>query len=810
MGKLADLIGERLDAAEELDKAAVPDPAEKPDEYLVFREQQRVANFKREAALKSIAEENLDYAKLSEVFKNKHSKEERRALLLELEKVISPEQEKAILENLEKNVHPLEYKDEDKVTYPLRERADELLANIPDNIKNDAQKLEEYTYALNYAKNNITKTKDDYKSELNKREMDIQRIEARMADNFINEKSKIVEGGKFYAIEEKSKFTDSRYNVAEGKEQAYEDLINAKLSFSDKTKEGVRLILQKMEEMGLEKYPYAEGGEDKGKVYGLNKINVHKLELEKAVKEGNSEDIIKYQKEYEKDLKDYKELYKIAKEHFNQQQSIHPGNLDSIRNTSLPLTLVEDVHTTAQINAMFLTYINVKTKGLNVEDYLENPVGPLVKGELKEIENTSFVKAGEGLNFEDSLKLLFKIDGFSQKSRAFEEGTKYGFGRQLSAPAVLDIDEDVRLRSGTIANIISDVAIIHLARMGNKGKFDYFTSNRLDSSAMKKAALDTMVNLMLVSDKDRDLNTLFAGEPVTDYKGKKIGEPFNSKEYLKRTPVEYEGIMSRANIAYDLLEKAKSKGKKINISTDTLLHVTQQMYMDILLAHPEDTFKPEFKKMQEEMKNTYTRLSENAKEAEKLHMEEYLKVADGVIAENYQNYLLEKKPAEYLNDLSTKAIETGKDEYYKELARALSTMEARMDKYDEATKEAIKSSKDDIFRMNDEGEYIHGLSFYQKMCHAVNELSFEDTNDFINKRDELAKKIREGEILVEPAYRDIKGNFYASTIIAADILAGDELKERLEGDKKLKNLLIRGGQEYENGEIVYYRHIMLM
>ncbi len=32
MGKLADLIGERLDAAEELDKAAVPDPAEKPDE----------------------------------------------------------------------------------------------------------------------------------------------------------------------------------------------------------------------------------------------------------------------------------------------------------------------------------------------------------------------------------------------------------------------------------------------------------------------------------------------------------------------------------------------------------------------------------------------------------------------------------------------------------------------------------------------------------------------------------------------------------------------------------------------------------
>ena len=133
-------------------------------------------------------------------------------------------------------------------------------------------------------------------------------------------------------------------------------------------------MLKKMEELQLEKYAFDKSGEDGDKIYGHCKFYRDKYALEQALKSGNAKNIIAAKKQYEKSWNDMQELYNIAKQSFSQNDSLFPGNVDGTRNSDLSWEFTSDVMTTAQVNTVFLIYMNLKNTGKSIDEYVENPV----------------------------------------------------------------------------------------------------------------------------------------------------------------------------------------------------------------------------------------------------------------------------------------------------------------------------------------------------------------------------------------------------------------------------------------------------
>ncbi|MCR5635012.1 MAG: hypothetical protein K6F90_06830 [Lachnospiraceae bacterium] len=532
----------------------------------------------------------------------------------ELEKQMSDEQKRASRQQLQSYTDVADLTENEKSEYPNRERVNELKNNMPAEISSDPEKKGLYEHYLDLASDKVTRLREDIRAERLSEENDHQHVDGQKSVQYEKRISEYKGGIYDQLFRESDTIRDIKI-LNEGKEDDLKDLYANGIRFSEKTKEGMHLIFNKMREMGLdnEKYYHAKGGEDGLKVYSFNKLLFDKDELNKALENGNPDEIIEKGKQYEKTLKDYDELYSLARKYLSDDEIFFPGNLDSVRNKDIPYEYTSDLATTARINAMFISYMDVAKNGMDQEEYIENPIKVSVENATKKIEEKGFTNLSKELGFEEAIELMTSSGKYKNVKKDFSGAVPtYGLGREFDSFAHLEGDKDLKDENALYGKIMVDE--INRMMSNEEAKFNHLILEPR-GQIQKRARIQTLQNLIVASGKPFNANTIFSGIPEIDTLGRKTGDGFDANRYMQENGVDYEGLIHRSNILHNKISKLK-----ISTKADDVLEATGQLYLNVLTAHPEDKDNPYYKLMQEEYMGLYDRLSENAPEEQRERM----------------------------------------------------------------------------------------------------------------------------------------------------------------------------------------------
>ena len=803
-GEITAAFSSLMQKSKELKEKPEPDKVAQQGQYRKYKSDLR-ANERTTAAFKDalknapVSDEQWDmayYAVMGEMTAKKKLPEDAKLadFAQALEVRMTDEQKKSLTDALNAYKDPADMSPEEKVTYPYQQKAQELKSQIPADIANDPDMKAQYEYALDYAAKHLNTVKEDVRADLLKVDDDIQSMEAALDRNVQNNLRPNYENGKYDNILTTNKNT-GEISITDGKENVYDEILNKGTQFSEKTKEGFRKMIAKMDEMGLHTYDHVPNGEDGTKVYSFNKLGYDRKNFKEAMDSGDPGKIMSAQIVYEKSIRDTQELFNIAKEYFNNEPGLFPGNMDSIRNTAIPFEFAGDVQTAAQVNTVFQTFIAVKEQGMDLEEYLKNPVGGVMKDAIDRLKPVCFKEATEGLSLEESLDLFAQAGDFNETGDAVKYAVpEILFARQVKNPNLMETDPAHKMKNDIIADTMVNV-ILGITNSEDH-KFNYFNSleSKKNSPEYERCATQTLKNLMLVKDEDRNLNSIFAYEPEKDLLGHKIGEGFNAEEYINRKPVDYEGIMNRA----DRLIKRSSEYDRNDswfVDDTRMLKAASELYMDVLTAHPEDADKPEYKKMQEAMNRNFDKIAElSAEEAADLANAKK-EAANEMLAENRLNYRIQNEPAKYLGELEREAERTGNFMKYMEGLMKVQDYDQKIE--DERLihrptpeqkkfQREFQKYKNETLRLDDNGKQPKGLDFYRNVTEALITIYNDDCCKYAQESEALAKRIRNGEVSVDPMYADLKKDYHASMNIAHQILADGDRDRRIQALTSLK------------------------
>jgi hypothetical protein len=170
------------------------------------------------------------------------------------------------------------------------------------------------------------------------------------------------------------------------------------------------------------------------------------------------------------------------------------------------------------------------------------------------------------------------------------------------------------------------------------------------------------------------------------------------------------------------------------------------------------------------------------------------------LKENRRKYLVENEPAQELRRLEREAVRTGDFSKY---ASFLTDVTARENDLSQKASQEFSDYQDELVARDENGNFVKGIDFYRKLCHAVNEIDFEACVSHSMKSEQLATRIRNGEVMVDPAFDEVKKDYHASRILANQILAGGEDDVRVQATTALCTFLSDYSPRYETGEFVF-------
>ena len=607
---------------------------------------------------------------------------------------------------------------EQQITHPYSERIAHLKENIPEDISSDPALLKEYQDALEYADKHLTLVRDDIKEERNNYESDVERVEARYPKKIHDDNLATYNNGQL----------DGLYNTAEvglkktqtvkpEKTDDFTALLNGSITFSDDTKNGLRSMLKKMEELQLEKYAFDKSGEDGDKIYGHCKFYRDKYALEQALKSGNAKNIIAAKKQYEKSWNDMQELYNIAKQSFSQNDSLFPGNVDGTRNSDLSWEFTSDVMTTAQVNTVFLIYMNLKNTGKSIDEYVENPVKDFYSDIEKKVEPFSFEGQSKGKAFDEVLDMFLGLDDYKDvntRIRSSNVVPVMGVGRVASSPAMLEKDPEKNKDDFIFSTAFTGVwdNVLEL----NNTKFGYLKnlSYKPEGHARK---IDTLANLLVASEADRNPNAMFAGFPTTDLFGRVKGESFNWNTYVENKPADYAGILTRYSTMLNKAVNSKSDGMKVEDCLEAMNNVSKKL----LLQKRAEKNTPEYKALEDVFLSLNYSIPQNASP------ELITKLEIG--RDEYLHAIRLASPMDYLTGVNERISESKRD------------VHGGSDEFTEAEK-ALLALEKEYRLLQSFGEYTHEDRVAKQLETVKKSLAdaTQKINKYLNYKNEQKRK----------------------------------------------------------------------
>ena len=320
-----------------------------------------------------------------------------------------------------------DYKNMDVIENPINDKnTNELINDINSNNeflgkKLNKEEIDDYINSLNYCNNLFLNNNIDYNI-VQTEKMALERGVTKDLDDDVD--IKIANLGFSPNAVRATNYKDSEgfyLTVAYGREHEHEKNVSeSEMKFSDKSKEGIKLILSKLKEFGFCKLNEKE--DESNTLFGLNFIIEAAKKYKDAI-ESNDQEIRKKAPIYAKELRDIdvktKELLVLIERYLpvNSLDNLaFDSNLEIIKNPYIPTNLKTDYIKLSALQGLNNIESLIEKKNWNIDEFLNSPL-KFIKETYKndylekiKISNLTKGKTGNDLLFSIATK---KVDDFS-------------------------------------------------------------------------------------------------------------------------------------------------------------------------------------------------------------------------------------------------------------------------------------------------------------------------------------------------------------------------------------------------------------
>ena len=369
------------------------------------------------------------------------------------------------------------------------------------------------------------------------------------------------------------------------------DQEDRELVFSDDVKKLAISTIKKMTEYGL--ITGESKAEQESKVYAHHKLLDAKEKLKKAVATGDIEKIDEANNLYEAELEKMSDIFKTVKDGIGDKEIV-AGNLDTIRTKEVPVEFSYDYQTDSVVNGLYVIAETCKRMNVSVEDYLNNPIQIIeeyINNKTKENNLKSKVRSSK--TFAESFNALYKAGEEEILNPSFLKNVTGGsigttIGRPLDVLCLLDSDPQKLIDLQSKKFDLTEKIANKLDNEQNLIESVYRLSNMSDSfmrSEEYSSFMDGLKDALLSNDK---ISKLYIGAIYKNGKAEKTKDN-NAYTYTLRSQ----------NLYSDLIKAYNDNKEAAKIGHNIVKRVLVESMYDYLMAHPEDSNKPEYKELLE-------------------------------------------------------------------------------------------------------------------------------------------------------------------------------------------------------------------
>ena len=306
---------------------------------------------------------------------------------------------------------------------------------------------------------------------------------------------------------------------------------NVKLIFSEKTKASILKVFEYMREHKMLRNDRTMG-EQGGKLYGFAAIYEAHEKIRDAIEGTDVEKIRESRELYERELENMRGLYALIQEEFQPVPEMMVGNINSYRLGTVPNEFKNNLLLNALVSGFFNVNAALAQQNFTVEMLLENPNKvflQVVKGFSETVTASAEVK---GKNIAQAIKTLT----IATPNKDFPA---YGLGRNMEFLQAITYGSDSFEKNSLGTMFFSSYA----SYVGNI-VFDCDGNSLTAMDYLRINPVETLANILLVNDEDRDYNKLRAVDTLSVDCTEKI-PAFDTMKYLETHTVDAGALIDR-------------------------------------------------------------------------------------------------------------------------------------------------------------------------------------------------------------------------------------------------------------------------
>lgn len=403
--------------------------------------------------------------------------------------------------------------------------------------------------------------------------------------------------GKYGTMNEKKKMFGGiiEYSVP-ANPQLQEDFKNIHPTFSDGTKSKIIDTVNKIKETGFVNKDSQI--EQSYKIYIHEELLKAKSELINAV---NSKDIEKIRQAKEKYATEHRKmvgLFQNVRENFGNIK-VAPGNVSTLRNQGVPPEFSMDVINDSKLNGLYQVTCACEIMGITIEDFIENPGAHMMDFVQRKLSEDTLDQYNAGDNFLASYASLYNRgkelsmnpDPFGKKIT--NSSLDLFVDRVMESMMMLEEDPVKRQELAQYKTLLSEEltnmtereaayqgAIYNVEENPNRAEpEDLEAAQEAPRTGLKEAFLEGgKIEKRHFPQGDMDI----------------LGRPIEKKgSYLEKLKGKnlYNSLKEKLNINIKEMKKIEASG----VCDLVALGAIEETMFDYLMAHPEDSKKPEYK-----------------------------------------------------------------------------------------------------------------------------------------------------------------------------------------------------------------------
>ena len=403
-----------------------------------------------------------------------------------------------------------------------------------------------------------------------------------------------LEAVKEYKLEDITNFSDHAFSSAETKEQlerVYSD--DLKFEYSENTKQLFTELLKEMEYRNMVPED-AKVKEDGSKYYAFAKYAMARnnfVEVTNA-QEFNNDEFKDAWSNLDKETKNIEAMYKLIDKKLGTSYEAMPTNVDTFRTSYIPRRFKQNAAHNAQLNGLFITLTLIKSHGLTIEEFMENPAEALKKAVKQDADKLNADKM-----FKDKTKaeVLFQLADPMYKANSIDV---YGYIRAVEFLNGIETDPALKRKN----------SMITMGLLNGFGKIK--SAIESSHSILSYGNISENIRNVFLAEKDEETGEISYNDCYSEQVGRVGADPVEFEEFVGKTYDPKTGLLQKDKPSsldkvadmylfeekfYEMMTIIKqykncvkdpqNAGKMQNLSIKKLVTAAQELTAQYILTH---------------------------------------------------------------------------------------------------------------------------------------------------------------------------------------------------------------------------------